>query len=35
MYQRLCDETYYKKFYFQDSFYAQCIDVYLSDDDSV
>lgn len=27
MYQRLCDEKYYKKFYFQDSFYAQCMDV--------
>lgn len=27
MYQRLNDETYYRKFYFQDSFYAQCMDV--------
>ncbi|WP_283681102.1 SIS domain-containing protein [Parablautia sp. Marseille-Q6255] len=27
MYQRLNDEHYYRKFYFQDSFYAQCMDV--------
>lgn len=27
MYKRLNDENYYRKFYFQDSFYAQCIDV--------
>lgn len=27
MYQRLNDEKYYRKFYFQDSFYAQCMDV--------
>ena len=24
MYQRLNDTSYYRKFYFQDSFYAQC-----------
>jgi len=27
MYKRLNDENYYRKFYFQDSFYAQCMDV--------
>lgn len=27
MYQRLNDEKYYRKFYFQDSFHAQCMDV--------
>lgn len=27
MYRRLKDEIYYRKFYFQDSFYAQCMDV--------
>jgi len=27
MYKRLNDEKYYRKFYFQDSFYAQCMDV--------
>ena len=27
MYRRLNDEKYYRKFYFQDSFYAQCMDV--------
>lgn len=27
MYQRLNDTSYYRKFYFQDSFYAQCRDV--------
>lgn len=27
MYQRLNDQGYYRKFYFQDSFYAQCMDV--------
>ncbi len=27
MYERLSDERYYRKFYFQDSFYAQCVDV--------
>lgn len=27
MYQRLNDESYYRKFYFQDSFHAQCRDV--------
>lgn len=27
MYQRLPDEKYYRKVYFQDSFYAQCMDV--------
>lgn len=27
MYKRLNDEIYYRKFYFQDSFHAQCMDV--------
>ena len=27
MYRRLNDEKYYRKFYFQDSFHAQCMDV--------
>lgn len=27
MYQRLNDKKYYRKFYFQDSFHAQCMDV--------
>lgn len=27
MYERLNDERYYRKFYFQDSFHAQCVDV--------
>lgn len=27
MYNRLNDEHYYRKFYFQDSFHAQCVDV--------
>lgn len=27
MFKRLKDENYYRKFYFQDSFYAQCMDV--------
>lgn len=27
MYKRLNDERYYRKFYFQDSFHAQCMDV--------
>jgi hypothetical protein len=27
MFKRLPDEKYYRKFYFQDSFYAQCMDV--------
>ena len=27
MYKRLKDEAYYRKFYFQDSFHAQCMDV--------
>ena len=27
MYRRLKDEKYYRKFYFQDSFYNQCMDV--------
>lgn len=27
MFKRLKDEAYYRKFYFQDSFYAQCMDV--------
>ena len=27
MFKRLTDEKYYRKFYFQDSFYAQCMNV--------
>lgn len=27
MFERLLDENYYRKFYFQDSFHAQCVDV--------
>ena len=27
MYRKLNDEKYYRKFYFQDSFHAQCMDV--------
>ena len=27
MFKRLGDEKYYRQFYFQDSFYAQCMDV--------
>ena len=27
MYEKLNDERYYRKFYFQDSFHAQCVDV--------